>query len=733
MLPDICNIRNNQILLSADLFGNEEILFCVGVKSVQDFFIVPRYNQDLTNNYFFKCDDSRCQISKRRSVDERISQGAPYDCQISMGQINITGWVSAFSKDIMKQVYKDAIQDFKEIDMDPLITKNPIRDEAKDDIQLKVVIDDHNVINNGRGVQLHFRSYVVEKQSEINHSIEYVINLAILDKTPMIARIGDQRIGYFYTEKIPDDTDLIFHRPKIVICRKNTTKIPWTYVINDYAIDKKWIPSIELGVVQWNQYFEKLEVEQPLRAVCRSEIDDCNLFDMEHGYIDDHSNFGPAVYYGVSEINTDIRSGEIICGNIYINFKRVIAAALRHIRIFSEIKINEDAFISNAIAWIVGHEIGHQLGLRHNFVGNLVKHGSIMDYYNLQFGYKALKDLEHYDITDIRPYDQLAVTYGYAFIPTEVSMVKNPSLTKLLDENAIPFKSDENLMLGVNPLVDKQNTQNNLLDYIETQLDAYKNIRLRMLNDLKSGDLDYYQYANAFLHVYDNEYFKMINTLSKFIGGRLQDFEQYTPIPPDVRIDAIELLIDLKNDFKYTSDEYENFIYEPVIPSKNHVNMIDSYYFYGYNRTNLFYLYEKLADFWINQISGTDVVVRYLQDNPDNSYLYDITFCYSGGLFNIDAEGIFPEIGMMIENNKKWKQKITSSTCLCSQYLQYTWVKHITKHFRDPKCQLEDNYLKLNEYTRIIATIEKYVDIIIKNSEDTGHWNLIKFMINKVD
>jgi hypothetical protein len=60
---------------------------------------------------------------------------------------------------------------------------------------------------------------------------------------------------------------------------------------------------------------------------------------------------------------------------------------------------------------MVAHELGHNLGLRHNFKGNLfaskdgvVASSSIMEYLNREFRYKS----------DIGVYDRMAIKYGYA-------------------------------------------------------------------------------------------------------------------------------------------------------------------------------------------------------------------------------------------------------------------------------------------------------------------------------
>ncbi|MHC4178736.1 MAG: zinc-dependent metalloprotease, partial [Planctomycetota bacterium] len=111
-----------------------------------------------------------------------------------------------------------------------------------------------------------------------------------------------------------------------------------------------------------------------------------------------------------------------------------------------------ERFIGPLVAELVAHEVGHTLGLRHNFKGSSVYSlddissdkmkgkpyaGSIMDYLPVNMHMKDGKLAGEHTMLDIGPYDMWAIEYGYSFA-TDLK----PILTRVAEPELI-YGTDE--------------------------------------------------------------------------------------------------------------------------------------------------------------------------------------------------------------------------------------------------------------------------------------------------
>jgi hypothetical protein len=279
-------------------------------------------------------------------------------------------------------------------------------------------------------------------------------SLVLLPKIPMQPRYYDDRIGYFATAYTDFDanpqgveqTAMITRwrlepKDKAAYLRGELTEPvkPILFYI-DPATPKKWVPYLIQGVNDWNAAFEQagfknaiLAKEAPLTDSAW-DIDDAthNAIVYKPSPIPNAS--GPHVH--------DPRSGEII--ETHINWYHNVMQALHDWFLVQAAAVDprarhpelDDALMGQLIRFVVSHEVGHTLGLRHNFGASstvpvdslrsnhfLSLHGhtpSIMDY--ARFDYVA-QPQDHIDEANLFPrigdYDKWAIEWGYKWFPDQ--------------------------------------------------------------------------------------------------------------------------------------------------------------------------------------------------------------------------------------------------------------------------------------------------------------------------
>ncbi len=158
-----------------------------------------------------------------------------------------------------------------------------------------------------------------------------------------------------------------------------------------------------------------------------------------------------------------------------------------------------ESFIGPLLADLVCHEVGHTLGLRHNFKASSVYDvsqmnseefkgkkplaGSVMDYIPTNFRVKNGDIQGDYAMIGVGPYDMWAIEYGYTS--------DDKALKKILSRVAEPelvFCTDEDTM-GPDPLARRYDFAKNPLDFAKDQIELAKEHRGQILDKfVKDGD-----------------------------------------------------------------------------------------------------------------------------------------------------------------------------------------------------------------------------------------------------
>ena len=185
---------------------------------------------------------------------------------------------------------------------------------------------------------------------------------------------------------------------------------------------------------------------------------------------------------------------------------------------------------------VIMHEVGHTLGLRHNFKASTgvtwaqtqdkaytQEHGlsiSVMDYLplNVVSGRGPNVEVDYFTPT-IGAYDYLAIQYGYGAVPGEKPGMPHPVLTALADQNLL-FATDEDdaSNLGPDPFVTVFDFTSDPAKFYLDRLDLVAELRPTLLDRAVFAGDEFTRYAAA-----ETTLMKAVlnaaSSLTKFIGG----------------------------------------------------------------------------------------------------------------------------------------------------------------------------------------------------------------------
>ncbi|MDJ1504135.1 zinc-dependent metalloprotease [Xanthocytophaga agilis] len=387
-------------------------------------------------------------------------------------------------------------------------------------------------------------------------TLELNTSMILLPKVPMKKRLFDPRVGFFangYT--VYDDASQRTDRQTFAVRwrleAKNTADIekqkqgqliepkkPIIFYI-DPATPTKWRKYLKQGVEDWQAAFEKAGWKNAILAKDFPAGDTASLEDARYSVIRYFASgienaYGPNVH--------DPRSGEII--ESHIGWYHNVMNLLRKWYMIQGAAVDararkpkfDDELMGELIRFVSSHEVGHTLGLRHNFGASsatpveklrdkafIAKNGhtsSIMDY--ARFNYVAQPED---GITDLFPrigdYDMWAIEWGYKPIyETKSEEEDKVALNKLYKDKAeknrrLYFLTETN---AYDPRAQSEDLSDNAMTASDYGIKNLKRIVPNLVNWTKE-EAETYESLTEIYNEVVGQYRRYIGHVTKNVGG----------------------------------------------------------------------------------------------------------------------------------------------------------------------------------------------------------------------
>lgn len=451
----------------------------------------------------------------------------------------------------------------------------------------------------------------------------YHYTLAKLPDTPMHPRLADERVGYFTTEVFDFTSDV----PRVPVQRYanhwrlekkdpnaalSEPKQPIVFWL-DRNIPVKYREPIKEGILEWNKAFERIGFKDAIRVEIQPDDADFDTSDIRHASVR-WQTVAKTSYGAIGPSVVDPRSGEILDADIgidannvrvvrnlrheYLPPRRDAFAAFReaasgnaHIASDSEACDYEDAaaqetafgmslleargdldpdspdvdkFVDLFLKSVVMHEVGHTLGLRHNFRASTVfteaelsdptftaEHGisgSVMEYNPWNLAVKGERQGE-YAMSTLGPYDYWAIEYAYKPIPADKEASELAKIAGRSNEPWLAYSTDEDVSyFAIDPAVNQLDLGSDPLAYARKRLALVHELWQRTESmQLKPGE-SYSVLRRNFTRglneagqgaLYASKYIGGLTTLRDRYGSGRQPF---TPIDAAKQREALHML-----------------------------------------------------------------------------------------------------------------------------------------------------------------------------------------------
>ena len=450
--------------------------------------------------------------------------------------------------------------------------------------------------------------------------VSHHYSLARLPAEPMAARRADPRIGLFTNTVLDFGDDLTRSPRKRIVNRWRLEKKDPTAALSEpvkpitYWIDRnvplKYRATVAEAILEWNRAFEAIGYKDAI--LVRQQPDDAAFDTLDYGYASVRwmMNAEPA-FGAIGPRHIDPRSGEILDADIAfegIESRRmrslrsqVLPAALAHGAALGETAPAIDGsaqaycthaemaaeqlgyaldvlearneldldgaqaqqFVLDSIRETILHEVGHTLGLRHNFRASRAytdaqlsdatftrEHGttgSVMEYHAINLARPGEAAGTPFQLT-LGPYDYWAIEYAYRTFAPEDEGAALQRIAARSSEPLLAYGTDEDHAYGIDPETIQLDLGSDPIAFASRRLDIARDLFARQETRVLKPEQDYSVLRRS-LNYALADVGRAIGVLTRQIGGvrTLRDFpgsgrDPLEPVPLSTQQRALDLI-----------------------------------------------------------------------------------------------------------------------------------------------------------------------------------------------
>lgn len=416
--------------------------------------------------------------------------------------------------------------------------------------------------------------------------------LAELPEQPMATRVADDRVGFFMTvhKDFSDDNESDFFNRYVnkwrLECTEETAgdelcepKKPIIYYI-DHTVPERYREALMDGVNAWADAFEEAGFKDAIRAEMLPE--DAEPEDIRYATLRWNTSDQPG-YGAIGPSIVDPRTGEILDADILFEANMVLGfkntwrnlvdpntalqtmlgfgeQELKNLQQGAELsnmaaefsdqgmflrsalvskgKINPDQpvpdeYVHEALKWVTMHEVGHTLGLRHNFRSSMdtplerlhdkewtKKNGvfsSVMEYPTPNIAPEGIENGYYYN-PGVGSYDRWAVSYGYT-----PSSDRAADIARLGAQDGHAYGTDEDAggPAAVDPTINVYDLSDDPLAWGRQRAELIRNMMPDLPEIALADNVEYHRVTDLFQNTL-GQYARALATGVKYIGGQYQ-------------------------------------------------------------------------------------------------------------------------------------------------------------------------------------------------------------------